>query len=393
MNMSQNFIDKIRVLYINQTAKVSGGERSLLSFFEKVDKKFLEPMLLLPEDGPFFKEAEKVGVETVILHSLIKFGESHSLFKIPRILKALFEIVKIIKSKRIDIVHSNSPRTGFLGGLSAKIASVSSVIHVRDIHLSPFSNYFKALILDALSDKIIAVSNATKNAVMQKRTKLEFKTKVIYNGIDFEKLDKILTKNIRHELGIGENVPIIGSVGIIHPVKGHDTVIRASAIVRERFPNLKVLITGGYLLEADRLFEMELRNLVKELNLTDCVIFTGFRDDIYDILSIMDVLILASNYPDPLPRILIEASAMRKPIVATKVGGIPEIVEDGISGILIEPSDYKSLAEAVISLLENRPLATEMGLNARKIAESKFSIETHVREIENIYIELIKKKR
>lgn len=365
----------------------------MLSLIEKLNKNIFKPFLALPENGLMVRKAKDLGVETFVVPHIIKLGEGYRLWKVLKITKCICDMIELIKKNKINIVHSNSPRAGFIGGFVAKLTSSASVIHVRDIHLSPFSNYFKALILDALSDKIIAVSNATKNAVMQKRTKLEFKTKVIYNGIDFEKLDKILTKNIRHELGIGENVPIIGSVGIIHPVKGHDTVIRASAIVRERFPNLKVLITGGYLLEADRLFEIELRNLVKELNLTDCVIFTGFRDDIYDILSIMDVLILASNYPDPLPRILIEASAMRKPIVATKVGGIPEIVEDGISGILIEPSDYKSLAEAVISLLENRPLATEMGLNARKIAESKFSIETHVREIENIYIELIKKKR
>jgi glycosyltransferase involved in cell wall biosynthesis len=380
--------EKINILYINQTAKMSGAEHSLLSLIEKLDRERFNPIILLPENGILEKKAKELGIETIVFPYLIKFGEGYRPWKLPKILMAVLGIVKLIKRKNIDIVHSNSPRAGFLGGLCAKLSKVASVIHVRDIHLSPFSNSLKAFILDILSDKIIAVSGATMLSIIEKRTYLERKTRVIYNGIDLKKIDSITFKDIRKELGLSEEELVMGSIGIIHPAKGHETLLRSVPIVKEKFPSLKVLIIGESFIEKERRYKDFLLNLTIELGISNDVIFTGWREDVLDLLKAMDIFVLPSIYPEPFPRTLLEASALKKPIVATKVGGVMEIVKDGHTGVLVSPSNHYELASAIISLLENRDKAEELAVNARKFLEGNFTIEKHVREITNLYLEL-----
>jgi len=239
----------------------------------------------------------------------------------------------------------------------------------------------------------IAVSYSTRDFILKQCPNLQTKIKVIYNGIDLRKLDGLKKVDIRSELKIEKDAPLISNIGIINPVKGHDIVIRAAAMIRKNNPNLRVLIVGGHLTEKDKLYEIQLRQLTRELDLDNNVIFTGFRNDIYNLIQSTDVVVLASRYQDPLPRTLIEASALRKPIVATRVGGIPEIVENGVSGILVEPNDSQALAKSVIFLLENRERAKEMSQAARRIAETKFRIEDHVKKIIGLYAELTTEKR
>ncbi len=370
---------------------MSGAEQSLLSFLEKIDREKIKPIVLLPEDGPFSKKLKDIGIEVLIFPFLIKFGEPHSIFKIPKILRAIYGITKIIKRKRIDIVHSNSPRAGFLGGLSAKLSSVFSIIHVRDIYLTPFSHPLKAFLLDIFSDIIVSVSEATRVSISEKRRAIDVKVKVIYNGIDIKKVDALKFRNVREEMGLRKEEILIGSIGILHSVKGHDILLRAIPYIKNKFSFVKALIVGDCLREEEKGYKDELKKIVKILGIEENVIFTGFREDIFDILNSIDILVLASKYPDPFPRILLEASAMRKPIVASRVGGIPEIIKNGISGILFEPSDHFALSDIIISLLENRERAEQLARNARKMVEDNFSIEKHVSEMTNLYFELFHK--
>ena len=377
------------ILYLNATSMMSGAEFSLLSLLEKVDKEKFNPTLLLPEEGPFFQKAKQAGIEGILLPSMIKFGEGYRVHKLPKFITSLYKVMKVIKQKRINIVHSNSPRVAFLGGMAAKLSSIPSVIHVRDIHQSPFSQPLKSRLLDFLSDMIVSVSQATKDSIAEATPSIESKIKVVYNGIDFERLDNRPIRDIRPEFGIRENTPIIGSVGLIHPVKGLEILIRSASVIKNQFPSIKVFIIGGALLEMDIKYINGLDNLVKELDLEDNVIFTGFREDVFDLIKAMDVLVHPAIYPEPFPRSLLEAAAMKKPIVATKVGGVPEILDHDVSGLLIEPSDPTSLAKAVLSLLNNKEKAENLALKARQKVEKSFSIEKHVDHIETIYVKLL----
>lgn len=368
---------------------MSGAEFSLSCLLENMDRSRFNPILLLPEEGPFSEKGKKLRIETIILPSMIKFGEKHSLFKLPRIFFAILKTRRIIRRKKIRLVHSNSPRATLHGGPAAKLASVPSVSHVRDIYHSPFSHPRKGAILGSVSDAILTVSSATKDSILSVKPKLESKTQVVYNGVDFESLKKINFKDKRKEFGIDSSTPVIGCVGIIDPAKGQDILILASARIKMTFPTLKVLIIGSILLDYQKKFEEELKKLVFEHDLKDNVVFTGFREDIYDMLNALDVLVHPAVYPEPFPRTLLEASAIEKAIVATRVGGIPEMLENEKSAILVEPSNTASLANAVESLLIDKNKAGLLAKNAKQNTETNFSIDKHVQKITDIYDKLL----
>ena len=389
--MRENRQDKNihNILYLNSTSMMSGAEFSLLSLMDKTDRERFDPILLLPEDGSFFKQANKAGIEAIALSSLIRFGEPYRFYKLPKVVNALYKMIHIIKQKRISLIHSNSPRVAYVGGMAAKLSSIPSIIHVRDIHLSPFSQPLKARLLGSLSDRIIAVSSAVKDSIVSVTPSLESKINVVYNGMDIEGLDKRSIHDVRHELGITKNTPIIGSVGLIHPVKGLDILIQSAAIIKSRIPSIKVLIIGGTLLENERNYKYELECLVRDLKLEDNVIFTGFREDVFDLIGAMDVLVHPAVYPEPFPRSLLEGSALKKPIVGTRVGGVPEILVHNESGLLVEPGDHASMARAILSLLENKEKAENFALEARQRVEKFFSLKRHVGNIENMYLKLL----
>ena len=374
-----------KILYLHPAAGLGGASNSLLSLFEALDRKRFEPVLLLPEEGDFSREAGKIGVETVILPSMIRFGEGYRLSRLPRILRSLAALVKVIRRKRIRIVHSNSPRTAYLGGTAARISGVRSVTHVRDIHLSPFASPRKARLLGRLSDAIVAVSSATRESIVTATPSLEAKSKVIYNGVDLKKLDGLPVRNVRPEFGIEEDAALVGSVGLLHPVKGPDVLIRAAARLKKSFPSLRVLLVGGALLEQDETYKHDLERLARTEHIGDIVIFTGFREDVFDLMRAMDVLVHPAVYPDPLPRTLLEAAALRRPIVATSVGGVAEIVEHGHSGLLVEPGNPEALADAVASVLNDRAKAASLGAEARRKVERVFSLEKHAENMMSLY--------
>jgi len=382
----------VEVLYLHPAAGLGGAANSLLSLFEAIDRQRFEPILLLPEEGDLSRQAAKIGVDAVILPSMIKFGESYRFAKFPRILRSVGALRTIIKQRGTRIVHSNSPRAAYLGGTAARISGARSVVHVRDIHLSPFASPRKARLLGRLSDAIVAVSAATRESIVAASPSLAAKTKVIYNGVDLKKLDGLPARNVRPELGIEKEAALIGSVGLLHPAKGPDILIRAAARLKRSFPSLKVLIVGDVLLEGDEPYKKELEQLARAEHIADIVVFTGFRADVFDLMRALDVLVHPAVYPDPLPRALLEAGALRRPIVATNVGGVAEIVEHERSGLLVEPGNAEALADAVASLLNDRTKAEAFASEARRKVERDFSLEKHAEKMMALYGEVLAKE-
>jgi glycosyltransferase involved in cell wall biosynthesis len=377
------------ILYINPTSRMSGAEFSLLGLMENLDRERFKSILIVPEEGMLALKAREAGIETLILPAFIRFGEGYRPQTIPKAGRALLGLRKIIHKNDIRLVHSNSPRAAYLGGAAARLCSVPSVVHVRDIHLSPFLSSWKARLLGGLSDLIIAVSAATQQSILGKTPSLASKVRVVYNGVDLKSIDGRTAKNARAELGISPGDPFIASIGILHPAKGQDVLLRAAAALKPSFPSLKILIVGAPLLETEKDYRRKLEDMTLELGLAGNIIFTGFREDALDLVDAADVFVHAAVYPEPFPRSLLEALALRKPVVATRAGGIPEIVENGRTGLLVEPSDPNLLAEAVSALLKDRQKALSLGINGRKKVERDFTIEKHVALLSEFYDKLL----
>lgn len=364
----------------------------MTALMETLDRNEYCPRLALPAPGPFSELAGEKRIPVDIIPGMIQFGEKHSPEKLPRYMRALVRLHRLIKKHEINIVHSNSPRAAFLGGAAARLSGVSSVIHVRDIHQNPFTHAWKGLLLEKWADAVIAVSQATLDSVLAFRPEMKQRARVVYNGIDLKIPWSHSEKNIRQEMNIPEDDPVIGCIGLIHPAKGQDILIRAAALVRQEFPKLKILIAGGVFTNKDRGFLEKLEHLVERLKLREHVIFTGFREDISDVISAMDVVVHPARYPEPFPRVLLEAGALSKPVAAANVGGVPELIDSGISGVLFAPADRIAMAGAVDSLLKNKERSRNMGENLRNKIASRFTVEQHADSIQRIYRSLRRSK-
>lgn len=381
------------ILFINTTAKMSGAEFSMLRLMSGLDMEHFYPILLLPESGPFADQADRSGIETVILPQVIRFGEHFRWYKIPKAVRAVCKLFSILRSRQIHLVHVNSPRAAYFGGVAARLAGVPVVIHVRDTHESPFASLFKSRLLGFLSDRIVAVSGAAAAVVLRVNPGLGKKTEVVYNGFDLRHIAETPVADIRAEWGLSATTWLIGSVATIHPSKGQDVLIRALARVHASHPQTRLLLIGEQFHPGAAAYQADLEKLAARSGLADAVIFTGFRHDVPSLIKGLDLFVHPAVIADSLPGALIEAAAAGKAIVASLVGGVPEIIENGKSGIVIEPGDPEKLAQAILVLLSDKTKADQFAEAARERAHGLFPIRMHVERMMAVYHVVMNEKK
>ena len=240
--------------------------------------------------------------------------------------------------------------------------------------------------LGRVTDLSLAVSQGVRDYLIAQCALDPAKVRVVHNGVDLERLRQHRPRTaVRRELGLAAEARVVGLVARLdHWGKGHREFFAALAALPEGYP-VEALIIGGGRREA------EMRRLAAELGLAGRVHFLGPRDDVPDLLSALDIFVLPSH-SEGVSLALLEAMAAGLPVIATRVGGLPEVVTDGENGLLIPPQDPEALATALERLLADPDLAQKLGENARKHVEANFSLERLGREINEIYGEFIEKK-
>jgi glycosyltransferase involved in cell wall biosynthesis len=365
---------KVNILYLANTGNlIGGGEISLLDLLHGLNKEKFNPLVVCPFKGDLTEEIEKLGIEVEIVQM--------KGLKIPNpflFISSIIKLSRILKDREILLVHANGSRCAIYGVIACKIVKVPIIWHVRILESNGLLDRFLA----KFSSIIIVNSNAVKERFkwLKDKNRLE----VIYNGIDLKKFSPSFKgEKIRKEFGFSMEMPIIATIGRLDWYKAHRYFLQAAKKVKKIIPNAHFLIVGdgdsrGYL-----------ENLTKELGLGENVIFAGDRKDIPDILSSVDLFVL-SSVSEGFGRVVVESMACEKPVVATRVGGIVEIVEDGITGKLVPPKNSQALAEVIIELLNNKREAKNMGIAGRKRAERMFDIEENVKKTENLYEKILK---
>jgi glycosyltransferase involved in cell wall biosynthesis len=378
-----------RILYANPTSKTSGAEFSLLALMKELDRQRYEPILLCPNEGLLAQLCREQNIQTLFLPTIPPpAGRARDTFR--TLLPNAWAIKRQIKELQIDLVHSNSPRMAYHSGLAARWAGVRHITHVRNISDSPFASPLKGHFLNYLSHQIIAVSEATKAMIVQNAPYTAQKVQVVYNGIgQVPQVEEEQIRALRAEFETHESQPahLLAIIGQLTPWKGQQVALEAMPHILKRFPNTRLLIVGKPLW--DETYKQQLVKLAEELGLSKHIVWTGFRRDIPQLLAAIDILIHCPIKPDPLPRILLEAGAQGTLIVASRIGGIPEQVLDGETGLLVEPNQPEALAQAVIKLLENRQLSLRVRQAAQQRTLALFSIEQHVKKITAIYETLL----
>jgi glycosyltransferase involved in cell wall biosynthesis len=210
----------------------------------------------------------------------------------------------------------------------------------------------------------------------------------VYDGIDCADFQPGGGAAVRAELGIAPAAPVVGLVGHIQEWKGQRLVVEAVARVRARWPELRCLLVGGVHRQGDT-YATALRERIAELGLTQSVVLTGERADVAACLDAMDVAIHASIKPEPFGRVMIEAMALGRPLIAPREGGPLAIVDDGVTGLLVEPRDAEALAVAIDALIGDTARRRAMGAAARRRVDEVFDLRHHVRAIETIFDELL----
>jgi glycosyltransferase involved in cell wall biosynthesis len=370
---------RIRILEIINEATIGGGQAHVFSLATGLDKTVFDVCVACSNNGPLVEDLRARGVRVVTADITRKPS-----------LATLSKLRRIMRRHRIDIVHAHGGVAGLWGRLAALLEAIPARIYtLHGIHYLNYGNWVKRTVFVALervlsfcTDRIICVSEADRRAGLRAGCFTERRCKVILNGIPFPSLPARFNRRLKKtELGIPHGAPVVGTVGRLHFQKGQRHLLEAASMVLKDIPNVRVLIVGEGPMRG------ELEALAENLGIRKSVHFAGARRDAAELLAVMDVFILSSEW-EGLPLSLLEALALSRPVVAHAIDGVTEIVEHGRSGLLVPVGKTDALAGAVTRLLRDRGYAERLAARGRETVLARFGREKMVHATAELYLEL-----
>ena len=372
----------LRVLHVIGGGEFGGAERHILNLATAMKQAMVEVSVCCLFADPFVKLAREAGIR------------SHS---VPMRHKLDFGIVTklrdLIIAEKIDIVHTHGVRANLVGRLAARMAGVETVVTtVHSLLSQDYPDLFSRLantliekVSRGLTTQFIAVSGSLQKALIQQGIP-EKRITVIYNGLNPELFNENEPSGRwRQKAGFAPGIPLVAIVGRLHPVKGHRYFLRsASEILKERTDVHFLVVGSGPEREG-------LEDYTKNLGISDYVTFTGFVSDVTELMPDLNLLIVPSLW-EGFGLTALEAMAVGVPVVATSVGGLPEIVEHGTTGLLVSPADEVGLTRGIVWMLDHPQEAVEMAAAAKAVVEQKFTAAAMARKTEDLYHRLIREK-
>ncbi len=408
--MNTNSDTPTQVLFINHSIRDGGPGKSLFYILKYLDRTKVEPHVLIPKDDVFSERLKHEGIyENIILDKrfpenlkrprLASADDMQSFSGINKLVSILLNILDLIsliitspfliRNNKIDIVYCNGTQAKIVGAFIGLINFRPVIWHVRNIQQTWLLDTVMNLLAASPSvKKIIAVSGPTAHQFRNGKEKVV----VVHNGIDPEAYDPKTTEgNLRSTYKIPKTAVVVGSTGRIVPRKGYDKFIEAARYVSENIGNkaekVKFVIVG----DTPYFFDDHLSNLKKKVHdygLGDSFIFTGYRSDVRQSLTDFDIFVIPSDYPDPFPRVVIEAMSYALPVIGFKMGGIVESVDNGVTGTLCESGDTDAVGKAILELIENPTLRRKMGRAGRKRACELFVAKDRTKDIQDYILEV-----
>jgi glycosyltransferase involved in cell wall biosynthesis len=295
--------------------------------------------------------------------------------------------MRLMKARTPDILHTHKYKDNILGCLAAIAAGVPKVVRVVHGMTEPFSGIqyvrmgayemLDGLFLRSKASKLIAVSSNIESQLVKKYG--SDRVVCIHNGIDLNKVTiKQRREDIRGQFGVAPDRYLIGTVGRLTAIKGHETLLRAASLALRGIKPMQYLIVG------DGPLMTSLKALAGQLGIEKQVIFAGHRENVYDLIQSMDAFVLPSLH-EGIPMVLLEALALCRPVVASRVGGVPEVIEHGANGLLVEPGNPEELGAALSILMQEPSLADRLGRCGRSRIEQEYSATLMVRRTAELY--------
>ena len=359
-----------------------GGERHVASLLEGFQGRAVRLSLAVFSEGRLAEEARRLNVP---VHHLRKRFRGD-----PGPLRGL---VRVIRRHGVDIVHTHMTSGNIYGRIAARLALGSrliSTLHYVDREALPFlPPLLQRLFFDGdirmagMCDRVIATSEHLRRALLGAGMS-EGKVVTILNGVNLDSIgsDERATDRLRQELGLARGMPVVGIVGRLVPVKNQALFLRAAREILDRGVHARFVVVG------DGPLREPLRVLAHDLGLDDKVVFAGFRTEVMALVSIFDVCLLTSNSETSAYGVS-EPMAMGRPVVATAVGGVPELIDHGVDGWLCPPGDVAALADAACALLADPAAAARMGERAARKVREHLSLDRMVDRVEAVYRQLL----
>lgn len=368
----------VKVLNLVASTAMGGAERVILSIAGAIDRAVFDCRYCL------FVDLRRPPPE---LYEMLRNGKNElSTVEIRRPIEAgqLRQLFAVVRKNRPQVLHTHGYRSDFLGLIAAKWMGIPAVSTVHGwTSATPRLRVYEACHRKYLRyfDKVITVSQAIQQTLLESgvpATKLVTLNNAINVGAFPEGSDG---DGFRLELAVGPGAKLIGTVGRLSVEKGLDYFLKAGAQIIARDPSVKLILVG----EGPQ--QEELKALADALGISSSTIFCGYRRDVDRIYPALEMFVLPS-LTEGIPIALLEAMAFSRPVIASRVGGVPEVIEDGVTGLLVSPKDLEQLTERMWRLLCSPEAATEMGRRARKCVESRFDTRAWIKTIEGIYRDL-----
>ena len=368
-----------RVLYVHGIEAIGGAERDLIALLKTLDRHKWEPHVVCPGTGPFRDQLHAIAVPTHAL-SLPPWRKPLALFQRR---SAVGRLEALVNQLAPALIHVNDiwwvPHT-VRAVASRTTNSVLIVAHVRqEIESAKVRRYE----LDRVG-AVIAISRQIEQSLIAGGVSVK-NVRTVYSGIDLS--EKQLTHNgqaIRQMIGLSNEAVLLGTVANLFPRKGYEVMLRALPAIVRAVPTVHYVIVGS----DDHDYADRLKRLAQELKIADRVHIVGFQDPVQPFLAALDLYVHPALM-EGFGIAVVEAMAMGKAVVATTTGGLPEVVAQGETGLLVPPGDVESLAAAVVSLLEDRVQREQMGRYGKARAQDRFSLDASVAQMEQLYGEVL----
>lgn len=378
----------VNVLVVHPSDELYGADVVLLSLIDALRNDNIKFFVVLPTDMPYEgllgRELDKRNISFLYYDfSVLR----RKYFSFIGILRYSFKFIRsinffrgLIRKNAIDIVYSNTLAV-LPGAFAAHLTGCPHVWHVHEIIERPrFLWRLTSWVSGHMAKKVVGVSGAVAKNLLRGCASLSNNIQVIHNGIDGKKLaEKVCFKQCRFPWNAGG--PVAGVIGRISSIKGQEVFLEIAAEVVKGCSDSLFAIVGSPVPGREGVLDnLKEKALDLGLGLGSQVFFEGFRDDVWNVIASLDVVVLPSVQADSFPTIILEAMALSKPVVAYAVGGVPEMIEDGVTGFLVSPGRKDEMAERIEFLFQNEKLRLEMGRAARERVDRLFSLSRFSQE-------------
>lgn len=381
----------MNILFLHAGAELYGADVILLEILKGLDKSKYTPYVILPNQGPLVDEILKLGIEVKIYDYPILRRQ----FFTPKgilqygigMIRSIVYLRRFIRENSIEIIHSNTFAV-LEGAVLNLLFGHKHFWHVHEIIKNPrFLNNFYRKFAPKMATKIICVSEAVKDNLIESSDKFKDRFIVLHNGIDSDRFKPLKSNKIRKELNIREDEILIGMLGRVNKIKGQEFLLEVAEKLIKEYKNVSFLLVGGVFKGQEKLMMNLLEKSSRE-GLKGKVYISDFRSDSEEIYNNLDIFVLPSIQPDSFPTVVLEAMSSGLPVVANVTGGVVEMVEDNKNGFLLYDIDKDEMVKAFKRLIEDDKLREEFGNRSREIIQEKFTIGVFYNKLNEVYREV-----